>query len=123
MKTKHILIIFIALITLFFLWSCGETSKKVTDPDIQVSPEESKDRSSDTSNEYRTKTGKTIIISITHPVGQSLNTIKISTKDFEHNYPEIYEDRDPISDLFVADLDGYGFDEIYIITTSAGSGS
>lgn len=30
---------------------------------------------------------------------------------------------DPISDVFVADLDGSSFDEIYIITTSAGSGS
>jgi len=73
--------------------------------------------------EYKTKTGKTIIISETHPVGQSLSTIKITTKDFEHNYPEIYQDRDPISDVFIADLDGNGFDEIYIITISAGSGS
>jgi len=73
--------------------------------------------------EYKTKTGKTIIISETHPVGQSLSTIKIITKDFEHNYPEIYQDRDPISDVFIADLDGNGFDEIYIITISAGSGS
>jgi hypothetical protein len=79
--------------------------------------------SSDAPREYKTKTGKTIIISETHPVGQSLSTIKIITKDFEHNYPEIYQDRDPISDVFVADLDGNGFDEIYIITTSAGSGS
>ena len=78
---------------------------------------------SDAPTEYKTKTGKTIIISETHPVGQSLSTIKISTKDFEHNYPEIYQDRDPISDVFVADLDGNGFDEIYIITISAGSGS
>jgi hypothetical protein len=123
MKTKHVLIIFIFFITLLLLWSCGEASKKVAGPDIQVSPEESKDSSSDTSNEYKTKTGKTIIISVTHPVAQSLNTIEISTKDFEHNYPEIYEDRDPISDVFVADLDGNGFDEIYIITTSVGSGS
>ena len=123
MKTKHILIIFIVFITPLLLWSCGEASKKATGPDIQVSPEESKDRSSDTSNEYRTKTGKTIIISVTHPVGQSLNTIEISTKGFEHNYPEIYEERDPISDVFVDDLDGNGFDEIYIITTSVGSGS
>jgi hypothetical protein len=38
--------------------------------------------------EYRTKTGKTIIISETHPVGQSLSTIEISTKGFEHNYAE-----------------------------------
>jgi len=123
MKTKHVLIIFIVFITLLLLWSCGEVSKKVTGPDIQISPEESKDSSSDASKEYETKTGKTIIISVTHPVGQSLNTIEISTKDFEHNYLEIYEDSDPISDVFVADLDGSGFDEIYIITTSAGSGS
>jgi hypothetical protein len=34
---------------------------------------------------------------------------------------EIYEDRGPISDVFVAD--GNGVDEIYIIMTSAGSGS
>jgi hypothetical protein len=72
---------------------------------------------------YQTKTGKTIIISETHPTGQSLSTIEISTKGFKHNYAEIYEDRDPISDVFLADLDANGFDEIYIITTSAGSGS
>ena len=123
MKAKHVLIIFIFFITLLLLWSCGEASKKVTGPDIQINSEESKDSSSDTSNEYKTKTGKTIIISITHPVGQSLNTIEISTKDFEHNFSEVYEDRDPISDVFVADLDGNGFDEIYIIMISAGSGS
>jgi len=77
----------------------------------------------DPAKEYKTKTGKTIILSETHPVGQSLSTIAISTKGFEHNYAEVFEDRDPISDVFVADLDGNGFDEIYIITTSAGSGS
>jgi hypothetical protein len=73
--------------------------------------------------EYKTKTGKTIIISETHPVGQCLSTIKISTKNFEHNHSETYENVDPISDVFIADLDGNGFDEIYIITTSHGSGS
>jgi hypothetical protein len=79
--------------------------------------------SSDASKEYRTRTGKTIIVTETHPVGRSLSTIRITTKGFEHNYAETFEDRDPISDVFVADLDGNGFDEIYIITTSAGSGS
>ena len=82
-----------------------------------------KNSSPDAPKEYKTKTGKTIIISETHPVGQSLSTIEISTTGFEHDYREVYEDRDPISDVFVADLDGNGFDEIYIITTSAGSGS
>jgi len=79
--------------------------------------------SSNTSKEYKTKTGKTIIVSETHPVGRSLSTIEISTKGFEHNYAEIYEDTDRVSEVLVADLDGNGFDEIYIITTSAGSGS
>jgi hypothetical protein len=79
--------------------------------------------SSDAFKEYRTKTGKTIIVSETHPTGRSLSTIEIRTTGFQHNYREVYEDRDPISDVFVADLDGNGFDEIYIITTSAGSGS
>ncbi len=73
--------------------------------------------------EYKTKTGKTIIISESHPVGTSLSTIEINAKDFEHNYPEKYENVDPISDVLMADLDENGFDEIYIITTSSGSGS
>jgi hypothetical protein len=88
-----------------------------------ISCSHNKNISAEAPKEYKTKTGKTIIISETHPTGQSLSTIEIITKDFEHNYPEIYQDRDPISDIFVADLDGNGFDEIYIITTSAGSGS
>jgi hypothetical protein len=73
--------------------------------------------------EYKTKTGKTIIVSETHPAGRSLSTIEVRTRGFEHEYHEIYPDRNPISDVFVADLDGNGFDEMYIITTSAGSGS
>jgi len=75
------------------------------------------------SREYWTKTGKTIVVSETHPVGQSLSTIQISTRDFAHNRTETFEDRDPISNVLIADLDGNGFDEIYLITTSQGSGS
>ena len=73
--------------------------------------------------EFKTKTGKTIIITEIQTVGQSLSTIEINTEGFEHNYPQKYEDVDPISDIFMADLDGNGYDEIYIIITSAGSGS
>jgi hypothetical protein len=82
-----------------------------------------KNISPDAPKEYGTKTGKTIIISETHPTGQSLSTIEITTKGFEHNFQAVYEDKDPISDVFVTDLDANGYDEIYIITTSAGSGS
>ena len=88
-----------------------------------VHASQSKDSVADGHKAYRTKTGKTIIISETHPAGRSLSTIEVRTECFEHNFGEIFEDRDPISDVFVTDLDGNGFDEIYIITTSAGSGS
>ena len=39
---------------------------------------------------YQTKTGKTIIISETHPAGQSLSTIEISTKGFEYDDAQTY---------------------------------
>jgi len=84
---------------------------------------QSKDSATEVSKAYRTKTGKTIVVSQTHPVGGSISTIEVRTEGFEHNFGEVFEDRDPISDVFVADLDGNGFDEIYIITTGAGSGS
>jgi len=122
MKTKRIIRLLSAIIALSFLCSCIEASKKVGPHDIQAKPAKAKAIQSNVSKELKTKTGKAIMISETHPVGQSLSTVKISTLDFENNYSEIYEDRDPISDIFLSDLDGNGFDEIYIITTSAGSG-
>jgi hypothetical protein len=88
-----------------------------------VPAEQSRDSAGDVSKTYRTETGKTIVVSQTHPAGRSLATIEVRTEGFEHNYGEVFEDRDPISDVFVADLDGNGFDEIYIVTTAAGSGS
>ena len=104
---RMIIIIAVSLITSFFTVFCGKTERQnITLQKI-----------------YKTKTGKTIIVSETHPVGQSLSNIEIRTKDFEHNYPEIYENIDPISDVFIVDLDNDGFDEIYIITISAGSGN
>ena len=123
MKTRQMLTILTVFTTLSLLWNCSEASNNVTATDSQVSSVERKDTLSDAAREYKTKTGKTIIIAESHPVGQSLSTIEISSRDFAHKFMEIYEDRDPISDVFLADLDGNGFDEIYIITTSAGSGS
>ena len=78
---------------------------------------------SDPTGEYKTKTGKTIIINEVHTDGQSLSTITVSTRDFEFNYSESFVNMDPISNVLMADLDGNGYDEMYIITTSAGSGS
>jgi hypothetical protein len=88
-----------------------------------VHASQSKNSVADAHKAYRTKTGKTIVVSQTHPAGRSLATIEVRTEGFEHNFGEVFEDRDPISDVFVADLDGNGFDEIFIVTTAAGSGS
>jgi len=80
------------------------------------------DPAGDGSQAYRTRTGKTIVVSQSHPAGRSLATIEVRSEGFEHNFGEVFEDRDPISDGFVADLDANGFDEIYTVITAAGSG-
>jgi hypothetical protein len=114
---------FTVFIALMLVWGCGDLSKRLAIPDVQAKKGDVKKSSPDVPKKYKTKTGKTIIILESHPVGRSLSTIQISTKGFQHNYLEIYEDIDPISNVILADLDGNGFDEIYIITSSAGSGS
>ena len=73
--------------------------------------------------EYKTKSGKTIRITETHPVSQSLSAIRIRSEGFEYEFDETFEDTDPIKDVFITDLDTNGFDEIYIFTVSVGSGS
>jgi hypothetical protein len=73
--------------------------------------------------EYKTKSGKTIIITETHPSGQSISNIKVISQGFEYNLNQTIEDADPVKDVIISDLDNNGFDEIYIFTTSAGSGS
>lgn len=75
------------------------------------------------SSEYTTRSGKSIHVTETHPVGQSLSDVSIKTVGFEYNLEETLSDIDPIKDVHIADLDSNGFDEIYIITVSAGSGS
>lgn len=75
------------------------------------------------SGEYVTRSGKSLLIEESHPVGQSLSDISIRSTGFEHNLSEVLSDRDPIKSVHVADLDNNGFDEFYIITVSSGSGS
>jgi len=73
--------------------------------------------------EYKTATGKTIMIAVTHPVGESLSTVTIKTLGFETNETFIVTDIDPIDSVLVTDVNKDGFDELYIITKAAGSGN
>lgn len=73
--------------------------------------------------EHVTRSGKSLFIEESHPLGQSLSNIHLKSSGFEYELSEILEDRDPIKNVFIADLDQNGFDEFYIFTISSGSGS
>jgi heat shock protein HslJ len=72
--------------------------------------------------EYKTMTGKVISVLDTHPLGESLSTVTVTGKDFGTSSTFTFE-KDRLEDVFTADLDKNGFDEIYLITRSQGSGS
>ena len=68
------------------------------------------------------KTGKIFVVAESHPKGMSLSNISVYFKGDTASALKIY-DKDPVVKVFSADLDGNGFDEVYIITAAAGSGS
>ena len=59
----------------------------------------------------------------THPIGHSLSDIRISSKGFEQEFNRTFRNIDPIKEVLIAGLDHDGFDELYIVTVSAGLGS
>lgn len=74
--------------------------------------------------EFKTKSGKVFVVEIDNSMGASISTVQITTQEFTavnavHKIGTI----DPVEFIFIADLDGNGFDEIYIVSRSAGSGS
>jgi hypothetical protein len=72
--------------------------------------------------EYKTKTGKLFLLEESHPKGMSLSDIKVMFADDKTSELR-FSDLDPLSKVLVGDLDKNGFDELYVITTAAGSGS
>ena len=74
-------------------------------------------------NEFITKTGKTIVVTEESSESASITSITIQTHGFENDNTIDLVDIDPISFIQLEDLDQNGFDEIYIITQAAGSGS
>lgn len=73
--------------------------------------------------ELRTKTGKIIMVTESHPMGVMISTITITTKGFKENKSIELEDIDPIEKIQLKDLDNNGFEEIYFFTRSGGSGA
>jgi len=73
--------------------------------------------------EFKTKSGKIFIIKEEKP-SASISKITVTPKGFsEVNDALVMEDSDPFDYALVADVNSDGFDELYIITRGAGSGS
>jgi hypothetical protein len=93
-----------------------DTAAAVTEAPAYVPP-------APVTTEYKTKSGKVFTVTESHPVGMSLSNISVGFKDADSLSRMPFTDVDPISKVLVGDLDANGFDEIYVITTAAGSGS
>lgn len=71
--------------------------------------------------EFITKTGKVFLVEETHPTGMSLSTVKVGFAGDSASFT--MSDIDPVTNTFLADLNADGFDELYLVSTAAGSGS
>jgi hypothetical protein len=72
---------------------------------------------------YKTKTGKVFTVIESHAKGASLSDITVYFNGDADSSKMVYTDVEPINKVITGDLDADGFDEIYIVTVSAGSGS
>ena len=73
---------------------------------------------------YVTESGKIFMVRVDKSLGASIHKVTVETREFEivndtYDLGEV----DPVEHIFLGDLDGDGFEEIYITTRSAGSGS
>lgn len=71
---------------------------------------------------YRTDTGKKFLIR-SDAITSSLAKVVVTTEGFVKDQTYDLGELDPIAQCFLADLDGDGFQELYIITKTIGSGS
>lgn len=68
------------------------------------------------------KSGKIVQVEVDNSESASINKVNIISTDFKEDI-SIKLETEPITDVFIADLDKNGYEELYLITTSAGSGS
>ena len=73
---------------------------------------------------HKTATGKTFTVTESHPKGASLSNITVKFNGSADSTLKVeLNDVDPINKVMTYDLDSDGFEEVYIVTVSAGSGS
>ncbi len=72
---------------------------------------------------FKTSTGKSLQLFTDHK-SSSLNDLKIIALDFPNSKDTFnITDSDPLEHTWIKDLDENGYDELYLVTTSSGSGS
>lgn len=59
----------------------------------------------DSTEEFKNKTGKIILITEIHPIGKSISSVVITTKGFKENKLIRLDDIDPIEKIELKDLD------------------
>lgn len=111
---KFVFYLFLS-ISLFACNNSTNTSSKKT---------KSEDPNKNSAKEYQTKSGKIFRVHTDYSLGASICKVKVETKHFEKvNTTHDLGNLDPVKEIFLADLDGNGYEEIYLLTQSAGSGS
>ena len=119
--------ILLSMIMIALLSSCDQKkateTKEVAKPATELKKAEETPKATVVTKEFKTKTGKTFIITEEKP-SASISKITVVPKGFlEVNKPLKMEESDPFDYALVADVNGDGFDELYIITRGTGSGS
>lgn len=112
MKKIQFFLIMILLIT-----GCSNQAKKDSTPEI-------KSDEKIVTRELKTNSGMVFVLTEDKSLGASVSIVKLKTRNFEKSNDEyILGEIDPIEKVFLADLDQNGYEEMYIITRGAGSGS
>ncbi len=119
-------IIFPILIVLILLYSCDQKKSEKNIPAIEkveIKSVKLQKIAQTVIREYTSNTDKIFIVK-EEKKSSSLNEITIIPKGFtEVNESIQIEESDPLLEAIIADINNDGFDELYLITQSAGSGS
>ena len=128
MNSFHLPKALVMLVMALTMLSCAKKETKEQQqlqeqavPEIENKEEEKAEAPSKKS--LTTSTGKTFEVE-TQSEGASVMNIIVTPKDFPNSSDSWkIEGADPLAESFTADLDKNGFEELYLVTRSAGSGS
>jgi hypothetical protein len=111
----------ILFLFILFQFSCKQEEKKSPEKNETDTPV--KTRSSEESRVFTTQSGK--VFELNEDSNEDgMYDFHLVPKGFEFSKDTlIIAEADPLNKAFLADLDENGFEEIYLITTSVGSGS